>query len=168
MSSIFLFILGFIYANFIEVFAHSFVLHKLGKKKNSIFSFHWKRHHQVSRINSMVDFDYKNSWYSKERIPEVFSLMLLIAIHVPLYFFAPTALIGMTVYLIVYYNIHKFCHLNSTNAKKWFKGHYLHHMGSNQDMNWGTIMPLADFVIGTSYLNKKNKNENRDKKAKSG
>jgi sterol desaturase/sphingolipid hydroxylase (fatty acid hydroxylase superfamily) len=157
MTHLLLFLFGFMYANFIEVFVHWFFLHKLGKKKSSIFSFHWKRHHRISRQKNMIDEDYRKPFYTKERYMEVLSLIILLSCHIPFLFVIPAAFVGMGTYLLAYYFIHKYCHYNTENAKKWFKGHYLHHMGKNQDSNWGTILPFADWILGTSYLNKRNK-----------
>jgi hypothetical protein len=152
-----LIVLGFVYANFIEVIAHRFFLHGLGKKKNSIFAFHWHTHHRACRQNDMIDEEYSQPWYSKNRLFEVVALTILMTVNAFLFWSFPFFLIGVGIYLVAYYNIHKFCHVYPGLAKKWFKGHYFHHMGKNQDLNWGTPIPLADFIMGTSYLNKKNK-----------
>ncbi len=167
IDNLLIFLLAFVYANFVEVLAHAFFLHKLGKKKGSIFAFHWHTHHKTCRTNDMMDPIYSSTWFSKDRLFEVVAILILLGVHAVLFWFVPAAIAGMTVYLLLYYNIHKICHVYPGLAKKWFKGHYYHHMGTNQDSNWGTPMPLADFIIGTSYLNKKNKNANRDKKTKS-
>lgn len=156
VEGLLLFIFGFIYANFVEVFAHAFFLHKLGKKKNSIFAFHWHVHHKACRLNNMMDEEYKQPWFYKNRLFEVVALAALLILHIGIFWYVPMALAGMTVYLMLYYNVHRICHIYPEFAKKWFKGHYYHHMGKNQDSNWGTPIPLADFIIGTSYLNRKN------------
>jgi len=153
------FIVGLLYANFIEVFAHKYFLHDLGKKKIFFLSIHWHRHHQLSRKNNMVDPDFSLPFYSKQRLPEVLSIFALLAFHIPLLWISwisIPAFAGIVLYFVAYYNIHNFCHQNPTNSKKWFTGHYFHHMGSNQDSNWG-IIPLVDFIIGTSYLNRRKK-----------
>lgn len=154
MIAIGLFFLGLLYANFLEVFAHKYFLHALGKKKVFFLSIHWNRHHRLAKETDMMDPDYALPFYSKQRLPEVISIIILIASHFPLYLLSPTAFLGLAFYFVAYYNIHNFCHLNPTNSKKWFTAHYHHHMGSNQDSNWG-IIPILDFVMGTSYLNKK-------------
>jgi hypothetical protein len=147
-----LFILGFIYSNFIEVIAHRFFLHGLGKKKKSIFAFHWHTHHRTSRLNNMIDPEYAQSWFSKNRLFEVAALAILMSVNTLIFWKLPFFLIGILTYLVAYYNIHKYCHVYPEFAKKWFKGHYYHHMGKNQDLNWGTPIPLADWVMGTIPL----------------
>src|SRR5689334_15461952 len=44
--------LGLLYCNFVEWFAHRYILHGLGKKKNSISNFHWHDHHKNARRNN--------------------------------------------------------------------------------------------------------------------
>ena len=46
---------GIFAASFIEWTVHKHILHELGKKKVSIFSFHWGKHHAAARRNGFVD-----------------------------------------------------------------------------------------------------------------
>ena len=50
---------------------------------------------------------------------------------------------------IRYYLIHKKSHLDPKWAKKNVPWHYDHHMGKNQDANWGVTTDWVDRVAGT-------------------
>ena len=50
--------LGLLYANAGEWLIHKYVLHGLGKKKKSFFSFHWSEHHRACRKHDFFDPDY--------------------------------------------------------------------------------------------------------------
>lgn len=144
-----LFFCGFIYANFVEYVVHRFIFHGLGKKKSSIFSFHWYNHHRSARMYRMVDIDYEKPFWSKNRLPEVLGLTFLAIVHIPMLMVAVPSYLGMIVYLFSYYFIHKYCHLNTINAKLWFPAHFRHHCSQNQDANYGVVTSLFDIIFKT-------------------
>ena len=41
--------------HFLEWFVHKYLLHGLGKKKNSFLAFHWSGHHKESRKNNFKE-----------------------------------------------------------------------------------------------------------------
>ena len=49
---------GYLYATWLEWILHKYILHGLGKKKNSWFNFHWHSHHRSCRKNSNLDENY--------------------------------------------------------------------------------------------------------------
>ena len=51
--------LAIIYSQVSEWIIHKYVLHGLGKKKGSHWSFHWHAHHKKCRKNDFYDEDYK-------------------------------------------------------------------------------------------------------------
>ena len=67
--------LGLLAANATEWVVHKYVLHGLGKKKSSFWSFHWHEHHAESRTNVMRDPHYADrsvlGWHAqgKEALP---------------------------------------------------------------------------------------------------
>ena len=50
-----LFFVGFIHGSLIEYLVHRYLFHGLGKKKDSIFAYHLRDHHLVSRRNDFID-----------------------------------------------------------------------------------------------------------------
>ena len=50
---------GLIYSNAQEWLVHKYVLHGLGRKKDSFFAFHWHEHHKRARKADMRDEDYE-------------------------------------------------------------------------------------------------------------
>ena len=51
--------IGLAVANASEWFVHKYVLHGLGRRKESFWSFHWHEHHKNARRNAHVDADYR-------------------------------------------------------------------------------------------------------------
>lgn len=154
-------ILGAIlFANFVEVLLHKFVLHGLGKKKNSLFSHHWK-HHNLARKHGFYDSNYENIFKNwKECGGEIYSLIALTIVTLPTWFLFPIAYYTFLVYIVAYYVCHRRMHLNPEWAQKYFNNHYLHHMLGNQEHSWGVLTPIWDIVLKTRYkdlLNKKEK-----------
>ena len=45
--------------------------------------------------------------------------------------------------------IHRRCHVDVEWGKRNFPWHYDHHMGKNQDANWGVTNPLWDHILKT-------------------
>jgi hypothetical protein len=88
------FILGLVMANLLEWIVHKFFLHNLGKKKTSLFSFHWGVHHREARKNGFAD-----RTVSKREIVGVFFLCLVTS---PIMFVSPIAYTGMFVHAMVY------------------------------------------------------------------
>jgi|TARA_R100000008_G_scaffold22226_1_gene11764 sterol desaturase/sphingolipid hydroxylase (fatty acid hydroxylase superfamily) len=139
-------LIGILIASFVEWFIHRFLLHGLGKNKNSIWHFHWK-HHKSVRVENGYDLLYfkYNQGYPKERL----SLFLAFLLISPLFFYYPIVAATLTAYLFVYYFVHKKAHRDVRWARKWIPWHYDHHMGRNQDKNWGIVLPIYDYLLGT-------------------
>lgn len=144
-------LLGIMYANFAEVFIHKYVLHEMGKQnKDSFFRFHWSEHHRTARRNHMVDSSYLVSfWKDSARLKEVLGLVVLATIHLPLMFLFPVFVLTIWSYTVAYYFAHKHSHLGTEWGKKYLPWHYQHHMLKNQDKNWGVLLPIADWFLGT-------------------
>tara|TARA_Y100001938_G_C7901366_1_gene334836 strand:- start:98 stop:556 length:459 start_codon:yes stop_codon:yes gene_type:complete len=138
-------LLGLLYGNFIEWFAHKYVLHGLGKKKSSPLSFHFHRHHKEVRKFNGGDPDYLEF---KLGSPEIVSLALLTLAHAPLFFFFPVFSGTLVAHAFVYYAVHRKSHLDPRWAKKWLPWHYDHHM-HYQNHNWCVTFPLFDYIFGT-------------------
>src|SRR5690606_12690413 len=77
--------LGLAYANAGEWLVHKYVLHGLGRKRSSYWSFHWLEHHRVSRLRDFYDPDYERSllgWNAQSK--EALALTGAAVAHLPL------------------------------------------------------------------------------------
>lgn len=143
--------LGLAYTNAGEWLVHKYVLHGLGRKRSSFWSFHWLEHHRVVRLRKFVDPDYERSllsgWNAQSK--EAVALTGAALVHLPLFpiapFFTGTVLYGMW----NYYRKHKRAHLDPEWAKEHLPWHYDHHMAPDQDANWCVTKPWFDHFMGT-------------------
>ena len=135
-----LFFAGIIYANVVEYVVHRYLFHGLGKKKDSIFSFHLRDHHLTSKRNDFID--------RKVSSVEAIGLPFLLATHVPAFFISPAFFFGLVVYAVAFGVLHNYQHRNPEFTKKYFPWHWDHHM-RNQNKSWGVVMPLTDLITGT-------------------
>jgi len=142
--------IGLVASNAAEWYIHKNVLHGRGKRRESFWSFHFHEHHSASRRNGGHDPDYQRSpfaWNAQGK--ELLGLSLLAIPVLPLLPVAPF-LAGTLVYCGVnYYRKHKRAHLDPAWAREHLPWHYDHHMGPNQDANWGVTRPWFDRIMGT-------------------
>ncbi|HET6612126.1 MAG TPA: hypothetical protein VFG83_09065 [Kofleriaceae bacterium] len=142
--------LGLAVANAGEYYIHKHVLHGLGKRRGTFWSFHWHEHHRATRKNDHLDPAYRGSVFQwngqgKEALAlaagaAAWTLVLPVA---P--FFA-----GTMIYCTVnYYRKHKRAHLDPGWARTHLPWHYDHHMGPDQDKNWCVTRPWFDILMGT-------------------
>lgn len=143
--------LGMLYANAVEASFHRHVLHGLGKNPKSFWAFHWNEHHREARRSSFHDHHYRTrpffGWHpqTKERLGAAFGVL----VHLPLapvapFFFATIAVCGAW---FVYR--HQRAHLDPAWAREHVPWHYDHHMGPDQDCNWGIGFDWYDRLAGT-------------------
>ena len=142
---------GVIVANLFEWAIHKYILHGLGKGKGSLWSSHWAIHHRKSRRHDHFDEDYLQIFSGKwsEGRKEVVGLFFLTVLQVPTFFIFPWYAGTTVVMALAYFLIHRKSHLDVEWAKRWVPWHYDHHMGKNQDCNWGITLPLWDYILGT-------------------
>lgn len=142
--------LGLAYSNFGEWLLHKYVLHGLGKHRDSFWSFHWHEHHQRSRKHDMVDEQYQGPlWRWAPQTKELFGLALLALGHLPLLPIAPFFTVTVWLSEVNYYRVHRRAHLDPEWAKRHLPWHYDHHMGRDQNANWCVTHPFFDLVMGT-------------------
>ena len=142
--------LGLLYANAGEWLIHKYVLHGVGKKKGSFFSFHWGEHHRACRKHDFYDPDYQRSMFGAHaQGKEALSVAGLMLLHVPLLSVAPWFTVTVWYSGANYLFKHRKAHLDPAWAKQHLKHHYDHHMGINQDSNWCVTQPWLDHVLGT-------------------
>lgn len=155
--------IGLALANAGEWYMHKYVLHGLGKRKGSFWSFHWHEHHRESRKHYMLDRDYQRpatEWNAQSK--EIAALGAATLAVLPL---APVApfLVGTLAYSAInYYRKHKRAHLDPAWARQHLPWHYDHHMGPNQHANWCVTRPWFDIVRGTRERYAGTERERRD------
>jgi sterol desaturase/sphingolipid hydroxylase (fatty acid hydroxylase superfamily) len=142
--------LAFATSTAFEWWAHRYVLHAHGKKKTSFWAFHFHEHHGASRRHAMIDEDYHRSpfqWNAQGK-----EVAALVAIAVPVAALMPIAPFWSltSLYCIQrYYRVHKRAHLDPDWAREHLPWHYDHHMGADQDCNWGVTSDWFDRLVGT-------------------
>ncbi|WP_164015800.1 hypothetical protein [Pyxidicoccus trucidator] len=142
--------LGWAYSNFGEWVLHRYVLHGLGKHRDSVWSFHWHEHHQKSRRHDMVDDQYMRSlWTWSAKTKELLGLAALAVAHAPLFPVAPFFVSTVWASAVNYYLVHRRAHLDPAWARQHVPWHYDHHMGRNQNANWCVTHPFFDNLMGT-------------------
>ncbi|MCB9601193.1 MAG: hypothetical protein H6721_21035 [Sandaracinus sp.] len=143
--------LGLLAANATEWVVHKYVLHGLGKKKSSFWSFHWHEHHAESRTNVMRDPHYADrsvlGWHAQGK--EALALVGAAAAITPLFPVAPFFVAAGWYSAWNYYRVHKRSHEDPAWAREHLTWHYDHHMGPKQDANWCVTRPWFDHLMGT-------------------
>lgn len=165
LSIIFQVVIAFIYSLFLEWFVHKYILHDLGKKRGSLFSFHFFEHHSQSRRNNFFDPAYStfslkiDSGSGKELV----SLLGLWVLHLPILLVFPWAFLALTLCLVHYFIVHIASHKDPEWARKWLPWHYAHHMAPNQEANWGVRFDWADRLLGTRIYYVGTEREEKDR-----
>lgn len=144
-----LFILAFLYANLLEWVIHKYLFHGLGKNKESHFAGHWHTHHKLCRKNDNQDETYEEFPPHSSVKQELNSLFILVLLHTPVLFISPFFFGSLVYFAARYFYIHRKSHTDVEWGKKNFPWHYDHHMGKDQDSNWGVTSPIWDHILGT-------------------
>lgn len=129
---------------------HKYLLHGLGRDRNSRFSFHYHDHHQAVRRNGGYDPAYEGPvWSTPTQSREAVGLTLVALAHVPLFPLAPFYTSTIWYCLYRYRRDHRHAHLDPEWARDHLPWHYDHHMGRDQNANWCVTHPWFDHVMGT-------------------
>lgn len=142
--------LGWAYGHVAEWALHRFVLHGAGKKRGHPLSFHFHEHHRASRLNNFHDDIYDGhpfKWNSGGK--ELVGLAALAAAHIPLVTVAPWFTAAVVASGVHYYRFHKRTHVDPEWTKQHAPWHYDHHMGPNQDANYGVRSDWVDRLMGS-------------------
>tara|TARA_R110000765_G_scaffold151820_1_gene254438 strand:+ start:2871 stop:3302 length:432 start_codon:yes stop_codon:yes gene_type:complete len=137
------------YSHILEWVMHKYVLHGLGKNKKSKWASHWHTHHRSSRKNDNYDADYNKGIFDYTVRGEVLGLVALGILHIPAVLISPLFYHTLIICAIRYFKIHKKAHLDVEWCKKHLPWHYDHHMGKNQDANWGVTNEWVDCLLNT-------------------
>jgi len=145
---------GLVVANGVEWCVHRWILHGLGRRKGTFWSFHWHEHHRACRRHDMRDPDYERpvlGWHAqgKEAAALAAGAVVALVAVVPVWpTFGATLIYGAW----DYYRKHKRAHLDPAWAKKHLRWHYDHHMGQDQNLNWCVTRPWFDHLMGTRRI----------------
>ena len=142
--------LGFAIANATEWVVHKYVLHGLGKRRSSFWSFHWHEHHKACRKHRMHDPDYHRpplGWHAQGK--EILGLTAGAVPSLLLLPWAPTLSLTLVWCAYDYYRKHRRAHLDPEWARRHLAWHYDHHMGPDQNANWCVTRPWLDVLVGT-------------------
>jgi|TARA_R100000426_G_C4803806_1_gene103667 sterol desaturase/sphingolipid hydroxylase (fatty acid hydroxylase superfamily) len=134
------FVLGFLYGSLLEYVIHRYIFHKLGHKKQSMWSYHIKGHHVLSRKNNFIDLT--------ESKVENLGMILLVLAHIPIVLLSFGFWLGVTVYAISFKIMHGYQHANPDFTKKYMKWHWDHHM-KTPNKNFGVVVPWMDYLFQT-------------------
>ena len=133
---------GLCYGNFVEWFAHKNILHiKRLIKKTKLVAFHWSEHHKKCRQNGNFD----DTIYLRE----IFALAALGLLHLPIVLYSKVLYLTLVYCMLNYYFKHRYAHLNVKWGKDNLPWHFDHHMGPDQNKNWGVTRPWFDLLCGT-------------------
>lgn len=143
---------GRVFAAACEWAVHRYLFHELGKRKGSMFAFHWREHHRACRKVEMKDGAYvygslRNTRNGRAR--EVWTLTVACLLMVPLMAVVPGFVLGAWYGAWRYHWCHRQSHLDPAWGKANLRWHYDHHMAPNQDANWGVSNEWFDRWMGT-------------------
>lgn len=152
---------GWVYGHFAEYALHRWALHGHGKKRGHLLSFHFHEHHREARSALMKDRFYdKVGWNGPMK--EVAGILFLLVIHTPLLSIAPYFFMALVFSAISYYWYHLKSHRDPEWARTRLSWHYDHHMGPNQNKNFGVRSDAFDCVFGTRQVYYGTAKERRD------
>lgn len=142
--------LGLLASNASEWLIHKHVLHGLGKRKGTYWSFHFHEHHKNVRKTGGYDRMYEGPiWGSSAKSKEAIGLATMALVVAPLATVAPWFVAGVWTNSAAYYAVHRKAHLDPAWARRWLPWHVDHHMAPSQEANWCVTTPLWDYVMGT-------------------
>ena len=83
---------------------------------------------------------------------EIKGLALLALIHSPIAIWFPWAYLILAYSTVAYFLVHRRSHQDFRWARNYVPWHYDHHVGPNQNMNWGVRLPWVDWIVGTRQV----------------
>ncbi|MDO8511198.1 MAG: hypothetical protein Q7S55_03465 [Nanoarchaeota archaeon] len=141
---------GYMYVKVFENLAHKYLLHDLGKKKESLWRFHFHEHHKAAIKHGMLDPAYFEPWWlNHSRAKEVASLIGAFGVHLPLAKKHPYFVAGVGIGVLEYYYKHKKSHTEPEWAWEHMQNHVKHHL-LGQNNYWGVTSGLVDRLVGTA------------------
>ncbi len=113
------------------------------------FKRHFAGHHGRIRKGGMLDPDY-TQWKKYSFLDfEPAVLFFISLVHLPVAFYFPYAYAVLLLSGILYFTVHALTHIMPVVMAKIIPWHSWHHLGKNQNMNYGVRLPIIDIVAGT-------------------
>ena len=147
------------YSHVLEYSLHRWLLHN--RKRKQWFRNHFGDHHRIARRNMMLDSKAHDSIQIKGD-PEIKGLLVLALLHAPIAIVWPFAYATLVYSSVSYFFIHRRAHQDFRWARNNLPWHYDHHMGKNQNVNWGVRLPWVDWIMGTRVPWKGEQQEERE------
>jgi sterol desaturase/sphingolipid hydroxylase (fatty acid hydroxylase superfamily) len=142
------FVIATLIANFTEWFVHKYILHGLGKKKDSFFHFHWRHHHTCRKYDNKDEI-YVNWKTNKDVWKEAISIISMGLFNIIWLWIWPPLFYCLVFWSMIYFFMHAKSHTNVKWGNRWMPWHRDHHLGSNQDLNYCVTFPLFDYIMKT-------------------
>ncbi len=142
-------LIAWVYGHMIEYCLHRFVLHNPKMLSGKPFKRHFAGHHGTVRKDGMLDGSYSGL---KKYTPfdfETAFLTFLALIHIPVAIYSPAAYAVLAWSAFAYFIVHAATHLFPGTLSKVFPWHTWHHLGKNQNVNYGVRLPIIDMLVGT-------------------
>ncbi len=142
-----------LYGLFFEYAVHRWILHGPGRKKSSIVSFHFHEHHAIARRRNMHDESYiSNKWKLNSKTKELIALVLAFTVHIPIMIALPWVGLAVFLSIVSYFFQHAKSHKNVEWGRVALSWHYDHHMGPDQNKNFGVRTDFFDKLFGTRRI----------------
>ena len=143
------FAIGILVGWLVEWVAHRYLLHNF--KHRTFSRSHFSIHHRNCRQQGFYDPDYEQfpPKTMDGGLMEITLLIISVVITSPLIFVSVLLWLSLALHACAYYYLHRKSHLDVKWGKKWMPWHYDHHMGKDQNKNWGVTSPLFDYIFGT-------------------
>jgi len=151
--------LAWAYSHVLEYCLHRWLLHNRHRKK--WFKTHFGDHHKIARKNMMLD-SKAHQAIEIQGDPEIKGLIGLGILHLPVVYFYPFAYVVLLSSAVTYFLVHRRAHQDFRWARENLPWHYDHHMGKDQNMNWGVRLPWVDWIMRTRVLWKGEQQEERE------
>jgi hypothetical protein len=116
----------------------------------------------------LQDPDYERSlfrWNAQGK--EALGLAAMALVHLPLLPAFPFFTATVELSIARYYYVHKRAHRDPGWAREHLPWHYDHHLGPNQDANWGVTWPWMDWIMKTreEYVGTDRERSSRERRA---
>lgn len=142
-------LIAWLYGHVVEYCLHRFVLHNPKVLSGKPFKRHFSGHHGIVRKSGMTDPTY-STWRKYFLLDFEPVVMIMIAIiHIPVALYFPAAYAVLAWSAAVYFCLHAATHLFPSVFNKLTPWHMWHHLGKNQNVNYGVRLPIIDMLVGT-------------------
>ena len=138
--------IAWVYSHVLEYCLHRWWLHN--RKRKHWFKDHFGNHHKIARKNQMYD-PRSYTGIDPRGDREVKGLILLALAHSPIAIWFPYAYLVLAYSAISYFLVHRKAHQDFRWARENVPWHYDHHMGPDQNLNWGVRRSWVDTLVGT-------------------